>query len=157
MSETVNAVDAPMMAMTSYGLVVSDESGVMIIWTSFLKSFGNSGLIGRSVSLAISTECVVGLPSRLKKLPGIFPLAYSLSSTSTVSGKKSIPSLGDEVVAVTSRTLSWYLTTTEPFACCASLPDSNESVPFPTSRTNGVVINLNASYAAEPIGRRKHP
>ena len=56
MSEIVNAADAPMMAMTSYGLVVSDESGVMIICTSFLKSFGNSGLIGRSVSLAINTE-----------------------------------------------------------------------------------------------------
>ena len=33
-----------------------------------------------------------GRPSRRKNEPGILPAAYSRSSTSTVSGKKSVPS-----------------------------------------------------------------
>ena len=71
----VSAADAPMMVAISYGLVVSDERGVTITWTSLRKSFGNRGLIGLSVRRAIRIECVEGLPSRLKKLPGILPLA----------------------------------------------------------------------------------
>ena len=75
MSDMVKAADAPIMAIMSYGLVVSDDSGVVTTWTSFRKSFGNRGRIGRSVSRAIRIEWVEGLPSRLKKLPGIFPRA----------------------------------------------------------------------------------
>ena len=43
-------------------------------------------------------------PSRLKKPPGIFPAAEVFSTKSTVSGKKSMPSRGLAVHAVT-RTL----------------------------------------------------
>ena len=36
---------------------------------------GNNGLIGLSISLEVRVSNSVGLPSRLKKPPGIFPAA----------------------------------------------------------------------------------
>ena len=67
-------------------------STVAITCTSFLKPFGQSGRIGRSIMRAVRIARSEGRPSRLKKPPGIFPAAYIRSSTSTVSGKKSAPS-----------------------------------------------------------------
>src|SRR5262245_50064409 len=76
----------------------------------------------RAVRIARS----VGRPSRLKKPPGIFPAAYMRSSTSTVSGKKSVPSRGSMRPCAVARTIvSPELTTTAPSACFASLPVSN--------------------------------
>ena len=40
---------------------------------------------------AVNTACSLGLPSRLKNDPGIFPTEYNFSSNVTVNGKKSIP------------------------------------------------------------------
>ena len=96
----------------------------MMIWTSFLKSFGNRGRSGLSVSRSIRIASVLGLPSRRKKLPGILPLAYSRSSKSIVSGKKSMPSLGCAIVAVTRSRQSPYRIVSEPLACSASFPVS---------------------------------
>ena len=62
------------------------ESTVAMTWTSFLNPFGHNGRIGRSTMRAVRIARSVGLPSRLKKPPGIFPAAYMRSSTSTVSG-----------------------------------------------------------------------
>jgi hypothetical protein len=83
----------------------------------------------RAVRIARS----LGLPSRLKKPPGIFPAAYIRSSTSTVSGKKSAPSRASIFpCAVASTTVSPERTTTAPSACLASLPDSKVSSWSPT-------------------------
>jgi hypothetical protein len=64
------------------------------------------GRIGRSVRRAVRIAVSDGRPSRRKKLPGIFPAAYMRSSTSIVSGKKSIPSRGFAVVHVASTWVS---------------------------------------------------
>ena len=66
-----------------------------------------------------------GRPSRRKKLPGILPAAYARSSTSTVRGKKSIPSRGLLVVQVARICVSPIVTTHEPSASGASLPASS--------------------------------
>src|ERR1039457_5778557 len=75
----------------------------------------------RAVSLAFSP----GRPSRLKKDPGIFPVAYMRSSTSTVRGRKST-SRTDPATAVARTMVSPWRTTTAPEACLAILPVSNE-------------------------------
>ena len=72
-----------------------------------------------------------GRPSRRKNPPGIFPAAYIRSSTSIVSGKKSIPSRGCAVVQVASTWVSPYVTTTSLPPAAASLPDSNVRVRVP--------------------------
>src|ERR671914_2519387 len=67
--------------------------------------------------------CSLGRPSRRKNDPGIFPAAYMRSSTSTVRGKKSIPSRTPrEAWAVTRTVVSPTETTTAPSAACASRP-----------------------------------
>jgi hypothetical protein len=53
-----------------------------------------------------STSRSESRPSRLKKPPGILPAADVFSTKSTVSGKKSIPSRGLALVAVTSTAVS---------------------------------------------------
>src|SRR6266508_5625508 len=68
-----------------------------------------------------------GRPSRRKNPPGILPAAYIRSSTSTVSGKKSIPSRGAASVHVARTWVSPRVTTHEPAACLASLPVSTTS------------------------------
>src|SRR5438093_11469411 len=73
-----------------------------------------------------------GRPSRRKNPPGIFPAAYMRSSTSTVSGKKSMPSRGLELVQVARICVSPIVTTAEPAACLASLPDSIRMSEDPT-------------------------
>jgi len=67
---------------------------VEITWTSLAEVGGKAGRSGRSVSRQVRTACSPGRPSRRKNDPGIFPAAYIRSSTSTVSGKKSMPSRG---------------------------------------------------------------
>src|SRR5438067_7224334 len=74
----------------------------------------------------------LGRPSRRKNPPGIFPAAYIRSSTSTVSGKKSIPSRGLLLVHVARICVSPIVTTAEPPACLASLPDSKRISEDPT-------------------------
>ena len=71
----------------------------------------------------------VGRPSRRKKLPGMRPAAYMRSSTSTVSGKKSMPSrMPLAALAVTRASVPAILATTAPWLWKASLPVSNERV-----------------------------
>src|SRR6202049_1387074 len=75
----------------------------------------------RAVSVAFSP----GRPSRLKNEPGIFPVAYMRSSTSTVRGRKST-SRSEPATAVARTMVSPWRTTTAPEACLAILPVSNE-------------------------------
>ena len=74
---------------------------------------------------AVRVARSLGRDSRLMKPPGILPAAYIRSSTSTVRGKKSAPGRADcAPTAVTRMTVSPERTTTDPFACLASLPVS---------------------------------
>ena len=124
--EIISAADAPLMQRMSCPVTMSADRTVQITCTSFLKPFGQSGRIGRSIMRAVRIARSVGRPSRLKKPPGIFPAAYIRSSTSTVSGKKSAPSRASvRPCAVASTIVSPERTTTAPSACFASLPVSN--------------------------------
>src|SRR5215212_3842665 len=132
--ESIRAADAPLIARMSYGVIRSAESVMQMTCTSFLKPFGHSGRIGRSIMRAVRIAFSVGRPSRLKKPPGIFPAAYIRSSTSTVSGKKSAPSRASiRPCAVASTIVSPDRTTTAPSACLASFPVSNVSSRPPIS------------------------
>ncbi|OPZ52466.1 MAG: hypothetical protein BWY91_02300 [bacterium ADurb.BinA028] len=73
---------------------------MMMIWTSLRRPLTKLGRSGRSMSRQVRMASVLGRPSRRKKLPGILPMAYIRSSTSTVSGKKSNWSLGVRPAAV---------------------------------------------------------
>src|SRR6266571_571511 len=88
-----------------------------------------------------------GLPSRRKKPPGIFPAAYIRSSTSIVSGKKSIPSRGFERTQVASTWVCPYVTTTLPSASFASLPASNVISCAPTWRD--IVVTIRSISSSE--------
>jgi hypothetical protein len=117
----------------SCGVTMSADRTVQMTCTSFLKPFGQSGRIGRSIIRAVRMARSVGRPSRLKKPPGIFPAAYMRSSTSTVSGKKSAPSRASvRPTAVARIIVSPERTTTAPSACLASLPLSNVISASPT-------------------------
>ena len=71
----------------------------------------------------------VGRPSRRKNEPGILPAAYMRSSTSTVSGKKSMPSRTSFAALAVTRTIGVAdAATTAPWDCGASLPVSNDRV-----------------------------
>ena len=89
-----NAIDAALIARISGKLSCSTETTVQTTWTSFLYPFGNNGLRGLSTALPKRIAFSEGLPSLLMNPPGILPTEYNLSSYSTLSGKKSIPSLG---------------------------------------------------------------
>src|ERR1035437_4466060 len=105
-----------------------------MICTSFMKPFGNDGLMGRSICRAVRVALSLGRDSRLMNPPGILPAAYMRSSTSTVSGKKSWFSRPSaRATAVTSTTVSSQRMRTAPFACLASLPVSRVMVRPPTS------------------------
>ena len=79
----------------------------------------------RAISVAFSPA----RPSRLKNEPGILPAAYIRSSTSTVSGMKSM-SRTLPAVAVDSTRVSPEATRTAPEACLARRPVSKTiSVP----------------------------
>ena len=92
--------------------------------TSLRKPAGNDGRSGRSVRRQVRIACSPGRPSRRKNEPGILPAAYMRSSTSTVSGKKSMPSRGFDVTTVDSSVVSPTVTSTAPSARWASLPVS---------------------------------
>ena len=66
----------------------------MMTWTSSRKPSWKVGRRGRSIRRHVRMAVSDGRPSRRKKEPGILPAAYIRSSTSIVSGKKSIPSRG---------------------------------------------------------------
>ena len=108
---------------------MSTLNTVAIICVSHLKPSENEGLSGLSINLQARIAFSVCLPSLLKKPPGILPAEYILSSTSTVNGKKSIPSLiALFETAVTNTVVSPDLTTIEPGACIANFPVSNSIV-----------------------------
>src|SRR3954467_4391971 len=132
-------------------------SGIATSWVSKCHPLGNSGRIGRSIMRAVSVPFSPARPSRLKNEPGIFPAAYIRSSTSTVSGRKST-SRWFPAVAVASTTVSPWRTTTEPDACLASLPVSNEiSLPLISTETvvGPSVLLIRLSFPAHPsVGGR---
>ena len=113
----VNAADAPIIPKISGGCSGSADNTVNIIWTSLCKLLGNNGRMDRSVNLQDSIASAAGLPSLLKKLPGILPAEYSLSSNSTVNGRKSISGRAlSAMTAVANTTVSPRRTTTDPCA-----------------------------------------
>jgi hypothetical protein len=127
---SIVASDAALIDGMSYGWAMSTDRTVITMWTSSRKPSANDGRIGRSVSRAVRMAVSDGRPSRRKNPPGILPAAYMRSSTSTVSGKKSIPSRGLLLVEAPSTCVSPIVTTAAPPACLASLPASNvTSVP----------------------------
>jgi hypothetical protein len=110
--------------------------------------------MGRSVRRAVRIAVSEGRPSRRKNPPGILPAAYIRSSTSTVSGKKSMPSRGAELVVVASTCVSPRVTTTDPPACMASLPCSNVICWDPTVLLSLVVATGLSSLGNGPHARR---
>ena len=79
-SDIDNAADAPIIAATSGELSCSTDNTVATTTTSFLKSFGNSGLNGLSIALDVSIALSAGFPSLFWNDPGIFPTEYNFSS-----------------------------------------------------------------------------
>ena len=94
MSDIAMASEAPFIPAISALLSGSRLITVMVTHTSLRMSLGNSGRIGRSTTRLERIACSPGRPSRRIKLPGMRPAAYSFSSNSTLSGKKSMPSRG---------------------------------------------------------------
>ena len=73
--DKVRALEAAIIAIMSGLVSPSWERTVRITWVSFLNPSGKRGLIGLSISLDVKVSNSVGLPSRLKNPPGIFPAA----------------------------------------------------------------------------------
>ena len=124
MPETVSAADAPLIDSTSCGFTRSAPMMVATTCTSLRKPSGKLGRSGRSVRRQVRMAGSPGRPSRRKTPPGIFPAAYMRSSTSTVNGKKSMPSRGFDVTTVLRMVVSPTRTSTAPSAWGASLPVS---------------------------------
>ena len=124
---------AALIASTSYWWSGFSAKTLMTTWTSLRRPFLKVGRSGRSMSRQVSTASVEGRPSRRKNEPGILPIAYMRSSTSTVSGKKSNWSLGclPAAVVLSSIVSSSRYAVTEPAACLASRPVSNRTVRVP--------------------------
>ena len=80
MSEIAIAMDVPSMAVISGEQSGSTDITRLLTQTSFLKSLGNKGLIGRSITRETRIAFSPGLPSLLRKPPGILPTAYIFSS-----------------------------------------------------------------------------
>ena len=72
-SEIDSAADAPVIARTSESCSSSADRTRAMTCVSRRQPDGNSGRIGRSISRQVSTSFSAGLPSRLKKPPGIRP------------------------------------------------------------------------------------
>ena len=129
MPDSMSAALAALMARTSCGFSWSAPMMVATTWVSLRYPLVNDGRSGRSISRAVRMAWSVGRPSRRKNEPGIFPAAYMRSSTSTVRGKKSIPSRTSlAALAVASTTVSPILATTAPCDCWAKRPVSKLSV-----------------------------
>ena len=93
------------MARTSCGLTWSAPMTVPTTWTSLRKPVGEARA-QRAVDQAAGEDGRVGgRPSRRKNEPGILPAAYMRSSTSTVRGKKSMPSRTDLAALAVTRTM----------------------------------------------------
>ena len=80
MSDIESAADVPIIAHTSGELSISTDNTVAVTTTSFLKSFGKSGLIGLSIALDTKIALSAAFPSLLVNPPGILPAAYIFSS-----------------------------------------------------------------------------
>ena len=106
---------------------------VITTWTSLRRPLTKVGRSGRSMRRQVRMASSVGRPSRRKNEPGMRPMEYMRSSTSTVSGKKSNWSLGclDAVVAESSMVSSSRYTATEPAAWRARRPVSKRMVRVP--------------------------
>src|SRR5215213_5053028 len=105
----------------------------MTTWTSLRRPLAKVGRSGRSISRQVRIASSDGRPSRRKNEPGILPIAYMRSSTSTVSGKKSNWSLGwRPAVVADSSVVSPMVATTEPAACLARRPVSKLTVRVPS-------------------------
>ena len=79
MSDTASAADAPVIARTSVSFSLSADSTSAMTCVSNRQPDGKSGRIGRSITRLVSTSFSAGLPSRLKKPPGMRPDAYVYS------------------------------------------------------------------------------
>ena len=104
----------------------------------------------------------VGRPSRRKKLPGMRPAAYIRSSTSTVRGKKSMPSrMLRAPLAVTRTSVLPRRASTEPWLWKASLPVSKvRGVSMPVrdaDTTMGSAMWLHSFPADPPPDRAAGP
>ena len=88
----MRAALAALMARTSCGFSRSAPRTVMTTWVSLRYPSAKLGRRGRSMRRAVRMAVSAGRPSRRKNEPGILPAAYMRSSTSTVRGKKSMPS-----------------------------------------------------------------
>ena len=125
---TETAKDDPKRAASSGELSGSTDKTVFTICTSFLKSSGNKGLIGRSIIRAAKVAASLGLPSLLINPPGILPTEYNFSWYKTISGKKSDNRLTFfETTTVDKTTVSPYLTRIDASACLATSPVSTTS------------------------------
>src|SRR6187431_1699442 len=129
MPEIINAAEAALIDRTSNGLCWSAPRTVVTIWVSLRKPSGNDGRSGRSVRRQVRIASSLGRPSRRKNEPGILPAAYDRSSTSTVNGKKSMPSRTLLAALAVVRTfVPPTEATTAPIDWGASLPVSKVSV-----------------------------
>ena len=136
-SEILKAMELPIIAKGSGGMLGSTESAVAMTTTSLYSPFGKRGRIGLSIRREVRIPLSLALPSRFLKPPGILPTAYIFSSKSTCRGKKSIPSRGvSDMVTLTITTVSPQRTTQEPFACSAYFPVSTMTFLPPTSVSN---------------------
>ena len=61
------------MAMTSGSMSRSADITVAMTCTAFMKPFGKSGRMGRSMRREVSVSLSLGRPSRRRKPPGILP------------------------------------------------------------------------------------
>ena len=73
--DMATAADAAKKDKISGSTSLSEEITVQITCTSYRKSSLKRGLNGLSINLEVSVSFSVGLPSLLKKPPGIFPVA----------------------------------------------------------------------------------
>ena len=128
-------MDAALIATTSYRCSGFSARIVSTIWISLRRPLTKDGRSGRSISRQVRIASSDGRPSRRKNEPGMRPIAYIRSSTSTVSGKKSSPSLGclDADVADRTTVSSSRTTRAEPDAWRARRPVSNLILRTPNS------------------------
>jgi hypothetical protein len=72
---SIRLAEAPIIARMSESFAWSEESTVATICTSWLNPSGKRDRMGLSICLALRISFSLGLPSRLKKPPGILPAA----------------------------------------------------------------------------------
>src|SRR5579875_1261628 len=161
MPESISAALAALMASTSWGFSWSAPITVMTTWVSLRNPSAKLGRNGRSMSRQVRMAASVGRPSRRKNEPGILPAAYIRSSTSTVRGKKSIPSRTSlAALAVASTMVSPIRPTTAPWDWWARRPVSRLrvlSVPEMGLDTLVAPCMGTHSFRARRGGRRSGP